>query len=168
MATAYLGIGSNLGDRLKNMRDALLELSSSGLVRIRKVSPVYESEPVGLRDQPDFLNAVAEVETDASPHELLEVLQAVESRLGRRRDVRWGPRTIDIDILFYDDLILKNEALEIPHPRASERRFVLMPLSDIAPDLVHPVLGVEVSKLLEGARGRLRPFGPSADLIPTD
>lgn len=137
MATVFLSLGSNLGDRLENVKKALRLLESH--VDVRRVSSVYETEPWGYKDQPWFLNAVCRAETDLAPAELLDFVKQVEQQLGRQPTVRYGPRRIDIDILFYEDQIIRRPDLQIPHPRIPERAFVLVPLTEIAPGLVHPV-----------------------------
>ena len=134
MARAFLGLGSNLGDREANIRESIERLSHHP-IRIEKVSSIYETAPVGLTDQPDFLNAVIEIETDLDPFELLDVVMNVEKELGRVRNIRWGPRVIDIDVLLYDDAIIDTPELVVPHPRMTERAFVMAPLAEIAPDL---------------------------------
>lgn len=143
----YISIGSNLGDRLGNCRKALSAIS--GFAGVTVVSSVYETEPVGKKDQSEFINCAAAVTTELAPEELLTRLKAVEDTLGRVREEKWGPRTIDIDILFYDGLVIDTAGLRIPHPEAHLRRFVLEPLCEIAPGLVHPVLGVSITSLLE-------------------
>lgn len=148
--TAYLGLGSNLGDRAGNLRQALVQLQQAGGIRVTRVSPTYETDPVGYLDQPAFLNLVAEVQTTLTPRDLLEACLQVERRLGRVRTLRWGPRTIDIDILFYGELALSEPDLEIPHPRLWERGFVLIPLLDLLPDLEAP--GGRAARELPAAR----------------
>ncbi|MFQ5886235.1 MAG: 2-amino-4-hydroxy-6-hydroxymethyldihydropteridine diphosphokinase [Anaerolineae bacterium] len=149
MATAYLSLGSNLGNREANIKSALKMLGQEA--RIVKVSSLYETEPVGYRDQPWFLNLVCAVETDLSPQALLELVKTIEKGLGRKPTRRFGPRLIDIDILFYDGLILDSPDLVIPHPRLAERAFVLLPLREIAPKLVHPLLGTTIEELWQKA-----------------
>ena len=150
----YLGLGSNMGDREKNLRDAIGMLGGLNYTDVAAVSPFYATSPWGYAEQPDFLNCAVLINTALSPYALLEACMDLERRLGRVRAVRWGPRVIDLDILFYDNLVLKDEKLEIPHPLLHEREFVLQPLKDIAPDLVHPILGVTVSRLYEKLCGK--------------
>lgn len=144
--TAFLALGTNLGDRMSNLDEALARLPPA--VKILKQSPIYETKPWGITDQPLFLNMVVQVETGLSPSKLLMHLKHIETEMGRTPTVRYGPRTIDMDILFYDDLILETRHLTIPHPRLHERAFVLVPLHDIAPDFIHPVLEKSIGTLM--------------------
>ena len=147
MPIVYIGIGSNLGNREKNCLKAL-SLISAKAGSVRKQSSMYETKPWGVEDQPEFINMAAEITTEAEPHELLDILKQIEKEMGREETYRWGPRVIDLDILFYDDLILDTPDLRIPHPLMREREFVLRPLADIASDKIHPVLKQTVRELL--------------------
>ncbi len=142
MTVAYVGLGANLGDREGTIRAAVADLPD-----VVAVSLLRETDPVGVTDQPRFLNGVAALETELTPRELLDVLLAVERRLGRERRERWGPRTIDLDLLLYGDEVIDEDGLTIPHPRLHERRFVLEPLADLAPKVVVPGRG-RVEELL--------------------
>ncbi|MEP7055562.1 MAG: 2-amino-4-hydroxy-6-hydroxymethyldihydropteridine diphosphokinase [Actinomycetota bacterium] len=137
MSRAVLSLGSNLGDRVAALNAALAGLAAAD-VRIVAVSPMYETEPIGGPEQPDYLNAVAVVETDRSPYDLLEVAQGVEAALGRVRVERWGPRTVDIDIVVYDDLVSDDPRLTLPHALVAERAFVLTPWRDVEPAAALP------------------------------
>ena len=134
-ATAFLGLGTNLGDRREQLARALRKLGEDPAVAIVRGSSVYETKPVGVVDQPDFLNMVVQIRTSHAPLALLAVCLGVEAGLGRERRQRWGPRTIDLDILLYDQVKLNDEHLVLPHPRMHERSFVLSPLAEIAPEL---------------------------------
>lgn len=146
MITVYLALGTNLGDRLANLNAALDLLSRTIVLGPR--SKIYETPPWGYTDQPAFLNMAVKCETDLDAASLLKRLKQIEAQVGRMESFRWGPRQIDIDILFYDDLVLESESLTIPHPLLHERAFVLVPLVDIAPDFVHPVLKKTARELL--------------------
>ena len=146
MVTVYIGLGSNLGDRKQNLVQAL-ELLSKHMV-VEQVSSIYETEPVGYEEQPLFLNAVCRISTELNPKRLLQLAKEIEIKLGRTPGLPNAPRPIDIDILFYGDEILSSKELTVPHPRLVERAFVLMPLAEIVPDLVHPGSGKAIKQLL--------------------
>ncbi|EEP60591.1 2-amino-4-hydroxy-6-hydroxymethyldihydropteridine diphosphokinase [Sulfurihydrogenibium yellowstonense] len=147
MNEVYLGLGSNVGDRLLNLNKAIELLSQK--IQILKKSKIYISKAVGYTDQPDFYNMVLYGKTDLSPEELFNFIKDVEKNAGRVYRFHWGPREIDIDILFYNDLVYKSDKLNIPHPRLHERDFVLLPLIELNPKLFHPVLNKRVSDLKE-------------------
>ena len=147
----YLGLGSNLGDRMGNLRLAVERLSEK--VTVKGLSSAYETAPVGYEEQPAFLNAALSGTTELEPLGLLEYVKRIEDDLGRRPSFRNAPRPIDIDILFYGDRVIHTAELTIPHPRVAERAFVLVPLAEIAPDLVHPVSRKRVADLLAGVDG---------------
>lgn len=144
---AYISLGSNIGDRAKTLNDALRAIAAAGM-RVTRVSSFYETEPADAPQQGWFLNAVAEMETSLPAPELLRELAAIEQAFGRQRVVYRGPRTLDLDILLYGASVLRTSELEVPHPRMAERRFVLVPLAELAPELQHPVLHKSVSELL--------------------
>ena len=144
----YIGFGSNVGDRVATVQQALFRLRRTEGFRVRKVSSFYETEPVGITTQGLFLNGVIEGETFLSPRALLTILERFEREIGRIRRERWGPREIDLDLLFYGDLILEEPSLVIPHPRLHERDFVLIPLAELCPTLIHPKLKKSVVELL--------------------
>lgn len=152
MARVFVGIGSNLGDKEGNIRNAINLMK--GKCRILKLSSLYETEPVGYENQDWFLNCVAEIETKLNPNELLEFLQSIEKKLGRVKTIKNGPRIIDLDILFYGDKIIKEDSLTVPHPRLHERLFVLEPLKEIAPEIVHPVLGKSIREFHSALDGK--------------
>ncbi|MCS4487269.1 2-amino-4-hydroxy-6-hydroxymethyldihydropteridine diphosphokinase [Staphylococcus americanisciuri] len=148
MVDAYLGLGGNIGDREAQLKAALAQLANHAQIEVIAVSPMYETKPVGYVEQPDFLNVCVHIQTSLTPHELLEVGLAIEANLHRVRDVRWGPRTIDIDILLYADCIIETQTLMVPHPRMTERAFVMIPLNDIASDVIEPRSGRAIHTLV--------------------
>jgi len=152
-AGVFIGLGSNLGDRRANIADALERIRKLPDTRIVKESSLYESEPHGDA-KTWFVNGVIEIETDLTPDNLLKKLKVVESAMGRKRvkGKRWGSRIIDLDVLFFGSLVLRKRMLKVPHPEVQNRRFVLLPLSELAPQLIHPVLQVTVSDLLASAK----------------
>jgi 2-amino-4-hydroxy-6-hydroxymethyldihydropteridine diphosphokinase len=154
LKTAYLALGSNLGDREAHIREAL-RLLEEAEVRVTRLSSFYETEPRDLRAQPWFLNVAAITETRLFPMQLLARIQMIERVLGRKRLVAKGPRTIDIDILLYGNFVVKTEALQVPHPRMAERRFVLEPLAEIAPGLRHPELRKTIRELAAQVAGQV-------------
>jgi 2-amino-4-hydroxy-6-hydroxymethyldihydropteridine diphosphokinase len=147
-ARAFIGLGGNLGDPRAAMRAALKALDRDSATRVIRVSSLYRTPPWGKTDQPDFLNAVAELNTTLPPRALLELCLSAEASLHRVRDERWGPRSIDLDILLYDDLEIEEEGLRVPHPRMLERAFVLVPLAEIAPEIA--IRGRAVAEHLAG------------------
>jgi 2-amino-4-hydroxy-6-hydroxymethyldihydropteridine diphosphokinase len=167
MAIAYLGLGSNLGNRRRNLAQALELMSKSKKVEVQRVSSIYETEPVGYEQQPLFLNLVCQVSTALLPEELLGLLKEIEDSMGRKPSFRNAPRPIDIDILFYDDVVLESQELTVPHLRLTERAFVLVPLAEIAPELVHPVSGKTVGQLLQelGEISGVRKLGQGEELL---
>lgn len=146
--TVFIGLGTNLGDRMENLAAARRSLPPN--VLLLAVSPIYETRPWGYVDQPDFLNQVVKAETELAPLDLLAYLKQWEVRLGRSPTFKNGPRVVDLDLLFYDDLIFESPVLTIPHPGIATRAFVLAPLADIAPDYCHPISGITVRELLAG------------------
>ncbi len=145
----YLSVGSNMGDRKKYIEDAVAALGEHPLMRLGKVSDIIETKPYGGVEQDNFLNGAIELKTLMEPEELLETLHAIENAAGRERTLHWGPRTLDLDILFYDKLAYESDTLVIPHPDLQNREFVLAPLSTIAPNFRHPLLGTTVLQELE-------------------
>lgn len=160
MSVVFLALGANLGDREKNLHEALARLAP--FVHVSSNSSIYETEPVGVREQPWFLNMVVKGTTTLSPVDLLRRVKKIEIEMGRSEGIRFGPRPIDIDILFYDRLIELSPALTIPHPRLHERAFVLVPLAEIASDFVHPRLRTRIRDLLArlGSPDEVRQYKP--------
>jgi 2-amino-4-hydroxy-6-hydroxymethyldihydropteridine diphosphokinase len=155
---AFISIGSNLGDRVKNLDRAIEGISRNPAITLIKKSSFYQTTPWGRTDQPLFINCAVEVETSLEPRQLLGFLKALEAKLGRtpatHKGDRWGPRVIDLDIVFYGDRIIEEEGLVIPHPHALERGFVMVPIEEIAPDLIYPGSGKKVSELTGGLEDR--------------
>jgi len=147
VATLYLGLGTNLGDKAENLRNAIRALAPR--ITVEEVSPVYETVPLHVTDQPHFYNLALRGTTSLTPAETLSCLKGIERVLGRAEGERYGPRLIDLDLLFYDDAMLETEELTVPHPRIAERVFVLAPLADLAPDLVHPESKKSVRVMLD-------------------
>ncbi len=147
---AYIGIGSNLGDKFEQCEKSISEILKVDRNRLLAKSSLYKTQPLGYTSQDWFVNGVIKIETDLEPLELLRSLKSIESRLGRVETFRWGPRFIDLDILFFDEHEIQTEQLQIPHPFIQERQFVLAPLAEIDRNLVHPVLKKTVQELLEG------------------
>ena len=150
MALAYIAIGSNLGDRKKHLIDAINLLHSFGSVEA--IAPLYETGAYGMTDQPPFLNSALLFKTNQTPEELLVTLKEIEKKVGRKKRVRWGPREVDLDIIFYDHRILNSAELFIPHPDFQNRRFVLKPLNDLDPDFICPSHEKSIAKLLTNCR----------------
>jgi 2-amino-4-hydroxy-6-hydroxymethyldihydropteridine diphosphokinase len=146
--SAYLGLGSNLGDKEMNLRRALQSLDQPE-IEILKASPLYATEPVDFKDQDWFLNQVVSIQTSLGPRDLLSCCLQIEEKMGRKRTASKGPRNIDLDLLLYGDLVIQEKGLTIPHPMLHTRRFVLVPLATLAPDVIHPVLRQPISTLLD-------------------
>lgn len=152
MSVSYIGIGSNLGNRQKNCFRAVEIFEKRG-IKVQKKSSLYETEPWGVKDQPRFINMVVQIETTLKPNDLLRLLKDIEREIGRQNSFRWGPRMIDLDILLFNALVLNEENLQIPHPYLHEREFVLRPLNEIAPDVIHPVFHMSIDKLTQNMLG---------------
>ena len=147
MHVAYIGFGSNIGDRLGHIQNAIHTLSKTEEITLQKISSIYTTDPVGYEAQAQFLNGVVAIETSLSPLALLHTLKHIETVIGRKHRIRWGPREIDLDILIYGDVCVQTEKLVIPHPEMHLRGFVLVPLAEIAPNLVHPVFQESIQTL---------------------
>ncbi len=148
MPKVYLSIGSNLGQRADNCLKAVEAIKKEG-ISVLKVSGFYRTEPWGYKDQPEFINIAVECFTELPAEDLLDTLKTIEKGLGRTETFKWGPRVVDIDILFYGDQVIQTERLKVPHPYIAERDFVLRPLAEIAPELVHPILRKDIRTLLK-------------------
>jgi len=146
---AFLGLGSNLGDRLGNIARAIKLLGDSPSVKVLRQASLYETEPVGVEDQPWFINTALEIETGLAPQELYALCKEIEKKIGRKERGRWRPREIDLDILLLGDLVIEQDNLQIPHPQMHQRRFVLVPLVELNGQLVHPKLNKTMKELLE-------------------
>ncbi len=162
---AFLALGSNVGDRMANLRQAIQLLSATPGISVERVAGLYETEPVGVRDQPWFLNTAIQVSTRLSPREVLAAAKAVEAAVGRTATYRWGPREIDVDVLLYDDLAMSDQDLTIPHPRMTERLFVLLPLRDLMPRWCDAG-GTGIDALIERLSGtsEIRPYPERIEL----
>jgi len=165
--TVYIGLGSNLGDRVVNLREAGQRLGA--VVKIEKASQLYVAAPMGYVRDDAFVNAVIRGTTTLKPLELLQIMQAIEAAMGRRPGVQYGPRPIDLDLLFYEAVQMETRKLTIPHPRIPQRAFVLKPLAEIAPELMHPVLYYTISQLLQDADDvdQVHIFQPDRQLMRT-
>ncbi|GER67620.1 2-amino-4-hydroxy-6-hydroxymethyldihydropteridine pyrophosphokinase [Weizmannia acidilactici] len=151
---AYLALGSNIEPRFSYLLDAVKALENNLEIKVCKVSSIYETDPVGYTDQGKFLNMAVKINTGLSPFELLDACLRIEKALGRKREIRWGPRTIDLDILLYNHENMETETLVLPHPRMHERAFVLVPLTELDNSLIHPVTKIPFAKLLEACIDR--------------
>ncbi|MDD5772406.1 MAG: 2-amino-4-hydroxy-6-hydroxymethyldihydropteridine diphosphokinase [bacterium] len=149
MAGIFLSLGSNLGDRRNNLYYAVNEIRKYGLITVKKISSFYKTSPLGEKNQPDFINAVIQIETGLTPDGLLFFIKSIEKKMGRVKSLRWGPRKIDIDIILFNDLVIKKQGLIVPHPEAKNRLFVLEPLMELAPDLVYPGTDIRIEEMVK-------------------
>ncbi|MGZ9467638.1 2-amino-4-hydroxy-6-hydroxymethyldihydropteridine diphosphokinase [Staphylococcus epidermidis] len=148
MVKVYLGLGSNIGNRELQLNEAIKILHAYQGIQVTQVSHIYETEPVGYTNQPKFLNLCIEIETELNPQSLLKCCLATEQQLHRKREIRWGPRTLDVDILLFGDQIIEQDNLSVPHPRMKERSFVLIPLNDIATNQIEPISNKSIGQLV--------------------
>ncbi|MDS3947915.1 2-amino-4-hydroxy-6-hydroxymethyldihydropteridine diphosphokinase [Staphylococcus epidermidis] len=148
MVKAYLGLGSNIGNRELQLNETIKILHAYQGIQVTQVSHIYETEPVGYTNQPKFLNLCIEIETELNPQSLLKCCLATEQQLHRKREIRWGPRTLDVDILLFGDQIIEQDNLSVPHPRMKERSFVLIPLNDIATNQIEPISNKSIGQLV--------------------
>lgn len=148
MVKAYLGLGSNIRNRELQLNEAIKILHAYQGIQVTQVSHIYETEPVGYTNQPKFLNLCIEIETELNPQSLLKCCLATEQQLHRKREIRWGPRTLDVDILLFGDQIIEQDNLSVPHPRMKERSFVLIPLNDIATNQIEPISNKSIGQLV--------------------
>lgn len=149
---AYIGIGSNVGNKLEQCEKAVSEITKHAHTRLLARSSFFKTKPFGYSSQDWFINAVIKIETDLNPIDLLLTLKSIESRMGRKETFRWGPRIIDLDILLFDDIVINTEELQIPHPQMHMRQFVLIPLAEIEENVIHPLLKKSIKELLEEIR----------------
>lgn len=148
MHSAYIGFGSNIGDRLNYIQNAIDAISQTEGITLHQISSIYKTAPVGYDVQDDFLNGVIEIQTDLPPLILLHTLKHIETLVGRQHRSRWGPREIDLDILIYENVCIRTEKITIPHPEMHHRKFVLVPLAELAPDLLHPIAKRTITDIL--------------------
>jgi 2-amino-4-hydroxy-6-hydroxymethyldihydropteridine diphosphokinase len=162
MPTAFISVGSNIGDKLDYCRQGIADLTRPGVATLMAASPFYKTAPVDYRDQDWFINAALKIETHLTPFKLLDRIQAIQRAAGRiKQTVKFGPRTLDLDIVFYEDRVVRTERLIVPHPRMHKRRFVLQPICDIDPAILHPLLGKTVAQLLselDDHRQQIEPY----------
>ena len=161
MPSVIISVGSNIGDKLKYCKDGIAALTQPGISTLKAQSLFYKTAPVDYTDQDWFINAAVQIETELSPFGLLNRLQTIQQNTGRgKQTIRFGPRTLDMDIIFYDDRILRSDQLTIPHPRMHKRRFVLKPICDIDPQIIHPLIGKSVKQLLDELDDHLQHIEP--------
>lgn len=165
MAQVFISLGSNLGDRIAFLGQALSMLSEQKGIAIKKFSSLYETEPVGVKNQPQFINQVVEVETSIPVSDLMNILKHMEKKIGRTETIHWGPREIDMDLLYYNSLVYNDEIVRVPHPEIANRRFVLVPLKEIASEFIDPVRKQTVHELLHNCQdtSTVRKINPPSD-----